>query len=46
MKIGLGAIQNLLCTCLTSQIARACFQGNQIYEIFQLDPPLLGDYFQ
>ena len=45
MKIRLSAVDKIYCICVLLQNVRTYLYGNLISEFFQLDPPLLEDYF-
>ena len=44
--IELSAVGKIYCVNALLQNARVYLYGNQISEFFQVDPPLLEEYFQ
>ena len=45
-RIGMSPVVNVYIVSSIPQNAHTCLYGNLISEIFELKPPLIGDYFQ
>ena len=45
MKVNLSPVGKMYVVCALLENAQTCFYGNQVSEIFGIDPPLLNDYF-
>ena len=45
MKVNLSPVGKMYVVCALLENAQTCFYGNQVSEMFGIDPPLLNDYF-
>ena len=45
LKIGLSSIGKMYIVCALLRNALTCLYGNTTSEVFELDPPTLGEYF-
>ena len=45
MKVNLSPVGKMYVVCALLENAQTCLYGNQVSEMFGIDPPLLNDYF-
>lgn len=45
MKVNLSPVRKMYVVCALLENAQTCLYGNQVSQMFGIDPPLLNDYF-
>ena len=45
MKMNLSPLGKIYFVCALLENAQTCLYGNQVSQIFEIDPPSLNDYF-